>query len=293
MRSYTTQSLRFSFVLITSALILFALSASAKKSTGAHPGTTGAPGEATCKQPGCHADATVQSGDGVNTLMFNGLKTLVYEPDSVYHLLLRVHEAESKRFGFEIVAVDDNNNNAGTLIVPFSVKLARIQILHNNDKLYATHVSGSIVPIDSGTNEWEIDWQAPSSDVGQVHFYYATNASNANNNALGDKVYLSSSILRSKTSEVFLEGDKPGIRSARYLPNQVVEVECQSSELTGEVVLSLHDLGGRTVATVPGHLNGSNLVRAVLPSALVRGPYLLRLQSQLKTLDYLLMVQNR
>lgn len=158
----------------------------APKANGVAPSKTGAPGENNCTQ--CHS-GTVQSGNGVNNISFSGGTT--YVPGSTYTMNVDITGASSKN-GFQIVALDGNDNQAGS----WSVTNASTTTTQSNmGRSYINHTGAG-----TSLNSWGFDWDAPSSDVGDVTFYLATNVTNSNNSSSGDMIYISQFTIQSETS---------------------------------------------------------------------------------------------
>jgi len=164
------------------------------KASGAHPGSTGAPGELTCAQSGCHADAMVtkDSVSAVNTLVFSASDTL-YAPGQTYTLTLRVNNPGKVKFGFELNALKDSTNtNIGSLSVLDQVRTQKISHVAGTDFRYSmTHKTAGNFTTTPGAIEWKMLWTAPDYNVGTITFYYATNNTNNNGQNTGDHIYLS------------------------------------------------------------------------------------------------------
>lgn len=145
-------------------------------------GYTGAPGEATCSN--CHSGSTSIAGD-VEIL---GLPTSI-NPGQTYNITLKINNNSSPltlavRGGFQLVALDQNNNNIGTLSNPSSSST----IMTQSGRTYWEHNPAKLF---SGMNNltWTVDWTSPSTSQGQVvSMYAAANLANGNNNSSGDKI---------------------------------------------------------------------------------------------------------
>ena len=165
-------------------------------SFGAPPSSTGAPGESTCAQSGCHDDS--QIGDQSKAdLLFNNSSISSYSPDEIYPLSLHVQDPSINRFGFQLVALDDNGDQCGSFIISDS---EHTQILFNEleikDREYVTYKHAGTYPKIPGSHSWNMKWKAPSKGKGKVHFYFATVSANNDNSDKGDKVFLHSMSLK-------------------------------------------------------------------------------------------------
>ncbi|MEY3051061.1 MAG: hypothetical protein RLY31_846 [Bacteroidota bacterium] len=140
--------------------------------TGA-PGSTGNPG--TCANGGCHDDG--QFDAATNILLLEGTDTVTaYEPGKTYTLQVFGLGTGAARFGFQAVALDAGDVQAGTWGSPGSGK----KITTLGGRKYLEHST------PSSTGLFEAPWEAPATGTGPVSFYAATAAVNNNGNANGD-----------------------------------------------------------------------------------------------------------
>lgn len=167
------------------------------KSSGGHPSSTGAPGEASCADAttGCHANAVVKkdTSNTVNTLQFSAADSS-YKPGQTYTITISAFKSGITRFGFEIVALTSaGNSNTGTWVITDG---NRTHTLVGSGALasrkYVTHSLMGTPEVSSGLGQWSFKWTAPATNVGNITFYYATNCTNNNSNASGDQLFLSS-----------------------------------------------------------------------------------------------------
>ena len=188
-----------SLVLISIGLML---SSFIPKTSGSHISCTGAPGELTCKQAGCHADATFEDDTLTNELVFGNHQNL-YIPGQTYTFQIKVRKPGHDKFGFQIVALSEQDEtNAGTIQVTDPV---RTQLQDNatppiEDRRYLTHTANGTIASPADSISWTFDWTAPSVDIGPIVFYYATNCTNHNNQNTGDELHLSTYRITSQGS---------------------------------------------------------------------------------------------
>ena len=162
-----------------------------KKSAGAHPGSTGAPGDNTCAKSGCHVGSPVTYNDTtVNTFIFSQADS-TYLPGQTYTITIRTLNPGVQRFGFECQAiVDATSLEAGTVVVTDVIRTHEVTHMVGSDfRTSVTHNTVSTPELSPGFNEWTFDWTAPSGDVGDIVFYYATNSTNNNNTVTGDRIF--------------------------------------------------------------------------------------------------------
>ena len=174
----TAKGAKVTLVVAAAAIVAYAHAA------GPPAGRTGAPGEQTCIQ--CHT-GTLNAGQGSVTI--SGIPE-TYEPNQVITLTVRVQHPDRRRWGFQITALDGENNKAGTLT---AVNRNLTRIANGTGSLTGrTYVEQTTTGTFAGQAlgaEWEVKWTAPDHDVGRVTFYAAGNAANGNNASSGDNIY--------------------------------------------------------------------------------------------------------
>ncbi len=146
------------------------------------PALTGAPTEGTCHN--CH-NAGLNDGLG-GIFVFNVPPT--YTPGQKYLLVAAITAATSTRWGFELTAV----NNAGQMAGSFgdSSNAVAEQSHLGFDYVSQTTLEGfDGTYADSAGAGWAFQWTAPPPGGGTVTFYAAGAACNNDNAATGDITY--------------------------------------------------------------------------------------------------------
>jgi hypothetical protein len=169
-----------------------------KKSAGAHPGSTGAPGDNTCAKAGCHVGTPVTYNDTtVNKLIFSQADS-TYLPGQTYTITIRTQNPGVQRFGFEFQSLKDaTNTDIGTIIITDAVRTHTLaHTLASGVRNSVTHSTVGTTELLPGFNEWTFDWTAPPVNEGDIVFYYATNSSNNNNVQSGDSIFLNKMRIR-------------------------------------------------------------------------------------------------
>jgi hypothetical protein len=179
---------------------LFIMAAkSGPSSSGAPPSFTGAPDEGTCAVSGCHDDNHVNSGPARVTILLNGAANTAYEPGKTYQLKVRITDNDVVRFGYQVVALNESNKNAGNFQV---IDPEKTQLENNAYKLldrkYVTYTFNGTSAIQPGLNEWEVNWTAPVSYKGDVVFYVGAVSANDDETDKGDHVYLANLKIQAK-----------------------------------------------------------------------------------------------
>lgn len=262
---------------VISTVIIFNANTIKYKTTGGHPSSTGAPGEKTCAQSGCHDDAQTKDGTGVNTLTFGNNETK-YSPGLTYDMKVNITKAGINKFGFEIVALKDkDNSNVGSWTI---TDATRMQIINgespNTSRKYITHKTNGTTPVTAGVGEWTFKWKAPATDAGNITFYYSTNAANKNNQNTGDEIYLSKFTVTSDATSV-VEAEAISGMSA-YVINNELSLSFQSKE-PGKSKLLLFNIQGEMLSSKEmEHMKGRN--NAVLDvSKISSGVYVMYVQT--------------
>ena len=173
-------------LLVGYSLSLSPVEANRNGSPTAH---TGAPGELTCAMSGCHASYAVNSGSGKLTL--DGLPDGGYVLYQEYDFTVTLTQGQHQRYGFQVTALDDQGQQAGTLSVKdgSQTQLQAGTVL-TNPRQYLTQLKNG-----DGFNSWTIHWKAPGNGVGRVTFYLAGLIGNNNDKVDGDYVYTLSKVL--------------------------------------------------------------------------------------------------
>ena len=167
-----------------------------KSSSGAPASHTGAPGEATCATTGCHDDNSVNSGKAQLTIDMG--TAMNYEPGHTYPITIRITEPSVERFGFQILALKNDDNS---IIGTFQLTDAkRTQFIKNQYDLqsreYVTYTFNGTDAVSTGVGEWTVNWKAPSSNVGPITFYASGVSANDDETDRGDYVHTKNIVIQ-------------------------------------------------------------------------------------------------
>jgi len=173
------------------------------KSTAAHESSTGAPGELTCAQSGCHETSEVLRDDTTNTMLFVDADSTY--GDSMEGITLRVRKQDCKKFGFQIVCLDTLMKNVGSWVLlnkdRVQMQSADFSVPGANGRKYLTHTYKGTIPQSPGEISWEFSWLPPLNGYkGAVTFYVMTNCTNNDNTNSGDALYASKHTLRHQSA---------------------------------------------------------------------------------------------
>lgn len=159
-------------ILLAVAIVAFSFS------SGVPEGHTGAPGEVNCTS--CHQTHALNSGDGSLSIT---VSTAAYTPGEVYEVTVEVMDDSLERAGFQLTALDENLEQAGT-ITDFNEEV--LELNNADGRQYIYHIDAS------DQNSWSFQWQAPETNRGEVTFYAAGNAANGDFSNDGDYIYTDS-----------------------------------------------------------------------------------------------------
>lgn len=221
------------------------LLASGVQSDNGKAGKTGSPNELTCHD--CHDDFTQGSGGGSVALTSSNMPGWEYVPGTTYHLTCTVSRSTMPLFGLGLECLTSTNANAGTLTITdathTTIKSATVSGVSRKNVVHK--LNGGLA---TGSKAFPFDWVAPSTNIGNVTFYYSGVASNADGDeAVGDYVYVGSQVVTPATSTGILEQESAMAFS--IYPNPAHETMTISYDLQayGKVDCALYDLQGHRV----------------------------------------------
>jgi hypothetical protein len=149
-------------------------------SGGSPGGKSGSPGDNGNNCTQCHSGTPLNATDWITSdIPGNG-----YVGGETYIITASGEHPGVGKFGFELTAEDQSGNKVGTFTV---INASETQITGNNTAV--THTSGGTAP-SGDSKTWEVEWTAPEDIPGDVTFYAALNAANANGGTSGDVIYL-------------------------------------------------------------------------------------------------------
>lgn len=169
-------------------------SSSGGRASAAGSGNTGAPGESTTCVT-CHGGGNFNVGLSINIYNQGTITPITtYSPGQTYSMEVTISNSGLPGgFGFQMVALNASNSNAGSWLSPSSnTQIATL----GNGRSYAEH-NGI-----SGTNTFMVDWTAPTTGTGSVTFYSAGNAVNGTGSTAGDGAATSSLMITEMVANV-------------------------------------------------------------------------------------------
>lgn len=196
---------------------------------------TGAPSTPNCTS--CH-NGTVQSGSGMNTvvLLDGGNAVTEYIPNTTYNVVVSMATANSKN-GFQIVPLTTGNVMAGTIAITDGTNT---KTLVTGGKTTVTHKSPG-----TALTTWNFSWTSPSTNVGTVTFYLATNVSNSNNNDTGDVIYTSQHLFGSQAG-IATNGQEISTEINFNKATHSLNIGINTA-VSGDAAINMVDLNGNSV----------------------------------------------
>lgn len=194
---------------------------------GAPAGRAGdPPAEITCNN-GCHTGASLNSGPGSVTLS-SDIPETGYMPDSTYTITARAEQSNITRFGFQVLTFGTEANDAvGTTTITDE---SRTQLMTSGSKSYITHTRDGTDSTNSNT--WHFNWTAPATGTGQVVFYGAFVAANANNANSGDQVYATSDTVTESMTTAIASEIVEGHRIYSIPSENNIRIDLEAREFT-------------------------------------------------------------
>ena len=263
-------------IFVLAAILIFS---DAYTSQNGIAGKTGSPGESTC-QSGCHNSFALNSGGGSVVISCPTLVNWAYVPGTTYGIDVTVAKTGVSKFGFAMEALQANGANAGTLVVTNSTTMQLKSItVSGNSRTSITHKTNGGLATNSKT--FSFNWTAPATNVGNVTFYAAGNASNSNNGSSGDYIYSTNQVVT--VSSVGINSIEYAAADWNVYPNPVkenlmVDYTLNASE---NVKIELYDFNGRF--QMPLYMSNLNAGRHQqlfnLDANLANGIYFVKLQA--------------
>lgn len=196
-------------------------------------GKTGAPGESTCAQSGCHT-----GGNYTGTVTLNGLPDTVVASQA--YTITLTNASNCVKTGFQLTCLNAANAKCGNLGNGTGVNIA-----NGSDRQYARQSSAKTM--SNGMGSWNFTWTAPATLTGDsIKFYFVSLCANGNGNRTGDNVLVISKKVYFK-SATSAATDPEADRLVRLFPNpahSVVRVQLAESQ---SGAISVFDNNGRKV----------------------------------------------
>lgn len=207
-------------------------------------GRVGSPSETTCN--GCHTGSALNAAGGSISFSAPTLPGFQYTLGQTYTVSITVARTGVNLFGFACEALSGTGANAGSLVITDAVTttLKSATIAGISRKSVVHKLNGGAT---ANTHTFTFNWTAPTTNIGNVTFYFAGNAANANALTSGDFIYKSSQIVTAPPVGI-MENSAVNFELAVF-PNPATEyatitykidensiVEAKLISITGQVV---------------------------------------------------------
>ena len=176
-------------ILYTAFSLMFAVclfqSNSSGRANAAGSGNTGAPGDASSTCITCHGNnPNIVVDLSIEATNADGVTVTQYEPEATYtfKVILDPQMGTPSAYGFQMLSLNaplDMNGDAINSWVNASTNANIVEISATNGT-YVEHSN------PSASNEFTVDWVAPSEGAGVVTFYACGNGVNFNGSTSGD-----------------------------------------------------------------------------------------------------------
>ena len=203
------------------------------RATGAPPQKTGAPGDTTCADAGCHG-GTPNTGGGSVAIDFGG--SMQYTPGQTYTWTATITDSAARAWGFEVstrLASNDTAGQAGRLEPGQNQRVICVDDRDRSGSCTATPPLEFLThQLPANTNSFTFTWKAPDTNVGDVKVYVAGNGANANGQNTGDRIYTASYTLTAAGGS----GASPQLRAT----SPVLQVWDASAEVSSGTWLEIY-----------------------------------------------------
>jgi len=235
---------------------------------------TGSPGEFDCT--GCHTSFAVNSGPGSITISSPNLSNWEYVLGQTYQINVTISQATIPLFGFGFEALrTSNNTNGGTFSITNSAETQlKTAVVNGSSRTNVVHkLDGGL---SANTHTFSFNWNAPATNIGNIMFYVAGNASDNQGDSLNDWVYKTTQLVTPFTTGI---KESLSTQELSVFPNPVhrllnINLEANSS---GNYHFQLMDAKGIAVLNENNkNFNAVGTTQIRLPEQLQNGIYFLR-----------------
>jgi len=249
-------------------------------------GATGSPGETTCRN--CHSSF---SNAGAGTISLSSTIPIAsgwrYTPGTTYTMTATVKFVGRSLFGVGVEALTSAGANAGTIVVTNTAKTTtKSSTISGNSRMSLVHKLNGGASADSAT--FTFNWTAPSTNIGNVTFWYAGVMANNNGSNSGDYVANGNTVVYPASATGITEHSNisSGLSVFTLASERKLQVRF-NAEQNSNADLSLYDLDGREISKFnAGKIHqGDITLEMPLPQNITSGVYIVILRSGLQRLS--------
>jgi len=247
-------------------------------------GYTGSAGELKCND--CH-NSYGNSNSGTGTIyVTSNIPNWRYVPGQTYIVNVIVKQIGKPLFGLGFEALTSTNANAGSLIITNSTKTTiKTKTVSGVTRNNVVHQLNGGLHADSAI--FTFNWTAPTSNIGNITFYFAGIAANNNGNEDLDYAYNGSKVVSPASTTGLSENNKNISNLKAYINDEGrITLEYSSFEHTSPKI-NIIDLGGRLVSSeeTGQYVSGEVKMTVSVPVGLKSGMYLIRVISNGESLN--------
>ncbi|MDX1685867.1 MAG: choice-of-anchor V domain-containing protein [Saprospiraceae bacterium] len=264
------RQLLFLFATLTFGYFLLT-SSSGGRAASANEGNTGAPGDNSRTCVNCHNGGPISVDLDLEVLDLDDNVVTEYEPGENYRIRVTIRNTGNTNpsaHGFQMVALDaplnvdgeDINNWVDTIANNYMIASAR-------GRSYVEHDGPST------SNEFLVEWQAPTTSSGTISFYAAGNGVNRNGRNTGDGAAVDrlEIIEKSPTSSK----DEISQIDIKLWPNPASDILNIEIPEADKISVELMDLRGTTIFQI-NEIVGKQVSIPVRELSLIEGLYIVR-----------------
>jgi hypothetical protein len=244
-------------------------------SSGAPLGRTGAPGDNTCGSSSCH---NVSANQENATIAINfGEEATTYQAGETYQVNISITDSQNpNRNGFQIVALDEKNENVGAWILTNDDQ-TQTRSSNSTGREYVTHTRNG-----NSQSTWSMNWAAPVEDAGAVTFYLAVLDANGANGNRGDHLYTTSQTINADIANSTWTTQAEAFRVFPMPAKNVLNIQYETGVVSH---YALYDLSGHL-------LRRATYQPTIEISDLLNGLYILKLETNAGQVYRKVMVQR-
>ncbi|MFZ7114856.1 MAG: choice-of-anchor V domain-containing protein [Bacteroidota bacterium] len=266
-------------VLLTAVCTALLITMSAEKmDDNGKAGYTNSPGELDCTD--CHDTYTLNSGGGSVTLTSTNMTNWVYDPGVTYHMTATVSRASNELFGVCVEALLPTGANAGTLVITNTTTTQiKTKTINGVSRRSVVHKLDAGQGVDSFA--FSFDWTAPATNSGDVTFYFAGNASDADGNESGDYIYVDNKVCAYNLSNDINSIEARDKITVFPIPVQDHFTVNYDLNTAGIVNIRLYSIKGDLVSDLSTKIMsaGNHSEKFYLPMAISPGNYILSIKT--------------
>ena len=242
-------------------------------------GYTGSQGELNCDD--CH-NSYGNSNSGTGTIYVTStMSNWQYVPGQTYTVNVIIKQTGKPLFGLGFEALTSTNTNAGSLVITNSAKTQiKTKTVSGVTRNNVVHQFNGGLHADSAI--FTFNWVAPTTNIGNITFYFAGIAANNNGSENNDYAYHSSRVVTPASATGILEQNKSISEFKSYINSEGrIAIEFQSAA-TDQPRINLYDMKGRMISSqlIDSHSIGEVKSSISIPAELKSGSYIVSILSK-------------